>query len=72
MHSNLLPLLGIGTPKIFSSITQFSPIHINLGVLIRNAVYPGPGVLVTTGACHKGVRNETHKCDGAYYCNEKQ
>ena len=35
MHSNLLPLLCIKTPQKFSSIIQFSQIHINLGVLIR-------------------------------------
>ena len=31
MHSDLLPLLGISTPKNFLSIMQFSSIHINLG-----------------------------------------
>ena len=35
MHSNSLPLLGISTPKIFTSNIQILPIHINLGVLIR-------------------------------------
>ena len=34
MHSNPLPLLAISTPKNFSSIIQFSRIHINLSVLI--------------------------------------
>ena len=35
MYPNSLPLLGISTPKCFSSIIQFSQIHINLSVLIR-------------------------------------
>ena len=35
IHSNLLPLLNISTPKNLSSIKQFLPIHINLGVLMR-------------------------------------
>ena len=39
MHLNSLPLLGIGTPKKFSSIIQFSLIHINLGVVIHKGEY---------------------------------
>ena len=35
MHLNLLPLLGMSTAKYFSSIIHFTPISINLGVLIR-------------------------------------
>ena len=38
MHSNLLPLLDISTPKILVNYT-FSPIPINLGVLIRKSEY---------------------------------
>ena len=36
MHSNPLPLLGIGTPQIF--LVSLSSIYINLGVLIRKGV----------------------------------
>ena len=35
VHPNLLPLLGISTSKIFSSIILFSQIHSNLPVVIR-------------------------------------
>ena len=38
MHSNSSPLLNITTPESFSSTIKFSPIHINLGVLIRKGV----------------------------------
>ena len=36
MHPNPMRLLGISTPQKFSTIVQFLPIHINLGVQIRN------------------------------------
>ena len=39
MNSNLLPLLGINTPKKFSSIIHLSPVHINLSELIRKGKY---------------------------------
>ena len=39
MHSNILPLLGISTPEHISSVIQFSPILVNLGVEIHKGDY---------------------------------
>ena len=46
IHSNSLPVLGFGIPKLFSPLVQFSPIYINLGVLIRRGGSVKPSRLI--------------------------